>query len=83
MASCGLDDGGVFVTIPDALVGVLVLSLAVTTLAFAVLVALAVRWVRRLMARHEVVGADMQARHAERVESIRAGARRAEGRFRL
>ena len=65
------------------LAGLIALGVAVATLALVVLVALAVRWVPRLMARHEAVRADAEASHAARVESIRRGARRAEGRFRL
>ena len=67
----------------DALAWVLALGVAAAILALVVLVALAVRWVPRLMARHEAMRADAEASHAARVESIRRGARRAEGRFRL
>lgn len=40
------------------LAGLIALGVAVATLALVVLVALAVRWVPRLMARHEVVRAE-------------------------
>ena len=67
----------------DALGWVLAAVVVVGAVAFAGLALPALRWARRFMAAQAAMRADAEARHAAAVESIRRGARRAKGRFRL